>query len=425
MAAKSGHSEIVSKLLGVGAKVKATDCEDMSPLSWSSRRGDLMAVTSLLKAKAFPNDGSLHEAARNQHSKVVALLIKAGAGVEFRSSKKGHNGRTALQELCLKANSSRNLDGMHDTIKVLCDNKCDLFKEYRGKNALFLALENAEDALSVTQTLLDVAMWEHINHENNVFCTEANEKGTRTVYSATAYLRSPLYKDQGDQRKVRVLMDLLHTKGCEDRLYEIFGSADPDALQKDGAVGMPTKIEEIDKRRRDKLEKRRADSIDHNAKLQRQREEAEQTLFIKDRVYQQQMGQSVATHKSRMHQEEQKSSQKMDINQRMHAQQVYQSDAVHQKKIAQQSDVSEQQIQAMRRKQVMTSSAHKEAEVNKANMAYIGAKSKEFEYQQKLDFDRRQDQRKLELQQQQNANAVAVQQKKNRLAIEAKNIRKR
>lgn len=425
MAAKYGHSEIVGKLLAAGAKVTAKDCEDMSPLNWSSRRGDLMAVTNLLKAKSFPNDGSLHEAARNQHSKVVSLLIKAGAAVEFPSSKKGHNGRTALQELCLKANSSRNLEGLHDTIKVLCDNKCDVLKEYRGKNSLFLALENAEDALSVTQTLLDVAMWEHINNEKNVFRTEANLKGTRTVYSATAYLRSSLYKDQGDQRKIRILMDLLHTKGCEYRWYEIFGPADPDAVQKDGAVGMPAKIEEIDKRRRDKLEKRRADSIDHNAKLQRQREEADQTLFIKDRVHQQQMGQSVATHRSRMNQEEQKSTQKIDINQRVHAQQVYQSDVVHQKKIAQQSDVSEQQIQAMRRKQAITSSTQKEAEVNKANMAYIGAKTKEFEYQQKLDFERRQNQQKLEFQQQQNANTVAIQQKKNRLAIEAKNIRER
>lgn len=425
MAARYSRGEIVGKLLAAGAKATAKDCEDMSPLNWASGRGDVDAVKSLLKAKSFTNDGSLHEAARNQHAKVVATLLKAGADVDFPSSKKGHNGRTALQELCLKANSSGNPDALHETIQALHNYKCDGLQEFRGKNALFLALENAEDAYTVTGALLDIAMWKHINDEKNVFSTEATAAGTRTYYSATVYLGSSLYKDRGDQRKIHALRNLLYTKGCVDRWYEVFGPGEPDAVQRDNAVGMPAKIEDIDKRRRDKMEKRRADTLDHNAKLRRQMEEAEQTRLIKERAFQQQTGQSIATHQSRLQQEEQKSSQKMDINSRMHAQQVYQSDAVHRTKVAQQSDMSNQQIQAIQRKQVVTSSMQKDAEMNKANMAYIGAKAKEFEYQQKLDFQRREQQQKLEFQQNQNANTVAVQQRKNRLAIEAQKARGR
>lgn len=386
MAAKCSRNEVVGKLLAAGAKVTVKDCEDMSPLNWSSRRGDLEAVRSLLKAGSFTNDGSIQEAARNQHAPVVAMLLKAGADVEFPSSKKGHNGRTALQELCLKGSSSpRNRDALHETFRVLHDYKCDVLKEWRGKNALFLALDSAEDPFVVTETLLDIAMWKHINDEKNIFRTDANAAGTHTCYSATAYLASSLYKYQGDRRRAHALRDLLYTKGCIDRWYEVFGPGDPDAVQNDKAVGMPLKIEEVDKRRRDKLEKRRADSIDHDAKLQRQREEADQARLIKER---------------------------------MHAQQVHQSDATHRMKIAQQSDVSNQQIQSLQQRQVVTSSVQKDAETNKANIAYIGAKTKEFEYQQKLDFQRREYQQKLEFQQNQKANAVAAQQRRHRLAIQ-------
>lgn len=431
VASRSGRSDIVGKLLDAGAKVTAQDQLQFTALNWSSRVGDLATVKTLIKAKARPNDGSLHDAARKMHSKVVATLIKAKHSVDFPCSKDRHEGRTALQELCLRANGALNLEELHDTVEALHAGGCDLFREYHGRNSLFLALENVADPFSMTEKLLDVAIWKVIDDERNIFRTNPTPTGTTTCYSATVFLESPFYQGRGDPQKILKLKELLRSKGCRDRYYEIFGPGDSDKLQRDDAIGLPSKIEDMDNKRREKLQKRRDETIDHNNKMQRKREEAEQNLFIKDRVHYQEINQSHATHQTKMNQKEQELSQKLDgdtqvhvqkvqqsnvvhqnrihqdaetanqklqIDSRKHAQHAYHSNMDHQNKIAQQQAVSDQQTKALQRKQVMTQSAQRDAEMHKMRNAYIDVKAREIGYQQKLEFKQAQHQQKLGLQ---------------------------
>ncbi len=75
LAAKYRRSDVVKKLIKANADTCVRDYRERSPLFFASREGDLDAVNVFLKARYRPNDGSLPEAARNQHDEVVAALI--------------------------------------------------------------------------------------------------------------------------------------------------------------------------------------------------------------------------------------------------------------------------------------------------------------------------------------------------------------
>jgi hypothetical protein len=310
LAAKHGRSDVMKKLISVGADTSARDHHDSSALFYASRLGDLESVKTLLKSKYKQNDGSLHEAARNLHSNVVAELIGGKHDANFPSSGPEHNGRTALQELPYRCKGVNRVNDIDDTIRALQDGKADGLKKWQNKTSLFLALDN-EYPLEVTRALLDTIMWQHMDNPDNVFACVDPDSGITYFRSANIYLKD--FKDESKQGWQ--LMQLLQTKGCVTRYYAEYG-----AMQPLDAVGFPEEIAKEQKRRLTEAEKRRTSEADHREKLRRMQEEAELKLMMdqsKHEVQQsheyekamQKVGSSTIVHNNEMRQKVQMNAQ--------------------------------------------------------------------------------------------------------------------
>ncbi|KAI0383583.1 hypothetical protein F5Y04DRAFT_250543 [Hypomontagnella monticulosa] len=233
LAARNSRADIVKALIKANADTYVRDCYGRSALFYASRGGDLTTVHELLKAKFKPNDGSLHEAARNLYSDIVAALIKAGHDPNFRSSLLEHEGRTPLQELAYKCDGVRDITEIEVTIAALERGKADALERWRGKNALFLALDHPEPH-TITQAMLDIIMWRNINHHNNII--EINQKtGVKYCMSPTMYLVKG--SSQATLRRNSQLLHLLRLKNCVDRYYAQQGAEQPP-----DAVGWPDAI---------------------------------------------------------------------------------------------------------------------------------------------------------------------------------------
>jgi hypothetical protein len=170
---------VLSRLIDLGARVGQKDFLDRTPLFYASRRGNLPAITSLLKKKPILNDGSLHEATRELHS-AVKMLVAAGHSADFPSLR--HEGRTPLGELCYSSNGAENHSELHNTLSKLQVTKLAPLKKCRGRTALFLALENS-NPVPVVARLIEVCLWKDLNDPSNVF-----EQGDY-FYSATMYIK--------------------------------------------------------------------------------------------------------------------------------------------------------------------------------------------------------------------------------------------
>uniref|UniRef100_L2FE16 Ankyrin repeat containing protein n=1 Tax=Colletotrichum fructicola (strain Nara gc5) TaxID=1213859 RepID=L2FE16_COLFN len=281
VAAQLGLAELVVKLLEAGAKPGDRDNTGRTALFFASGRGNMTAVQALLKAKAAPNDGSLHEAARNMNSEVIEVLIKAKHEPNFPSSL--HEGRTALQELCYRSNCSNISPELEDTIRTLEKAKADPFDPHNSMNALFLALNNTRP-YHITKALLDIQLWRYINHDNNLFTHVDTKHSIKYAYSATMYFKHKLYR--GDPSHIPHLMRLLSEKSCQDRFFAQFEPHQLEALQPGGAVGMPKAVLDEDTRRRVDQERRRIRDRDHADKLRREQEEAVHRAEIEGRQHQ-------------------------------------------------------------------------------------------------------------------------------------------
>ncbi|KAJ0349730.1 hypothetical protein COL154_013496 [Colletotrichum chrysophilum] len=273
--------QLVVKLLEAGAKPGDRDNTGRTALFFASGRGNTTAVQALLKAKAAPNDGSLHEAARNMHSEVIEGLIKAKHEPNFPSSL--HEGRTALQELCYRSNCSNISPELEDTIRTLEKAKADPFASHSSMNALFLALNNTRP-YHITKALLDIQLWRYINQDNNLFTYVDTKTSIKYAYSATMYFKHKLYR--GDPSHIPHLMRLLSEKSCQDRFFAQFEPHQLEALQPAGAVGMPKAVLDEDARRRVDQERRRIRDRDHADRLRREQEEAVHRAEIEGRQHQ-------------------------------------------------------------------------------------------------------------------------------------------
>lgn len=266
-------------LIKAGAATDHRDCYSRSALYYASRDGDLDAVNLLLHSKHRANDGSLHEAARNLHSGVAAALIKKGHSVNFPSSLPEHEGRTPLQELAYRCDGRGREAKVEATIHAIQEGNVNIFGQWRDKNALFLALENAEP-VPVTQALLDTIFWPMINDERNVTVERDWETGSPKYYmSPTVHLNMSVRKDNWDV--VQRLHLLLRSKNAQDRLYAPLGSPQPP-----NAVNLPKDVAEEDKRLRDEEDKRWNRELDHRENLRRlQEERAAHHLFMSGQVH--------------------------------------------------------------------------------------------------------------------------------------------
>ncbi|VBB75508.1 Putative protein of unknown function [Podospora comata] len=321
LAAAFGHAEVVNHLIKAGANTRIRDSLDSSALFYASREGHLDIVKALLKMPYRPNDGSLHEAARNLHSKVCrALIATKNFSVNFASFL--HGVRTPLHEMACCCDGSGSQVDVEDTLLELKKGGLDLFqfwKTPKWKNALILALENPRP-FAVIRALLDM-VWDDINNDNNVYTLQEPSPKTGSMitchYSPTMYLKFLHPSNSEKEAELNYALEqMLRDKGAEDRYW-----SDVAADQPLGAIGYPEALAKEIKR----LEKIQRD---HDDQLRRDKEAQSQKIFIEQ-----------TRHEQRLVQEGQATVHK-----------VQNSNILHESKLHQDAEVTLQQLQTLEEK---------------------------------------------------------------------------
>lgn len=370
--------------------------------------GNLDAVKLLLKSKHNYDDGSLHEAARNLHSEVVAALIKKGHSVNFHSSMDEHQGRTPLLELAYRCDCRGKLVEVLDTIHAIKDSKVDIFDHWRDQNALFLALENAHP-VPVTKALLDTIFSSVINDERNVIVIR--DETERPVYSMSPTFHLKASTDKGNWDLNQQLLQLLKTKNAKDRFFAPFGKPQPDY-----AVGLPEDIDKEDKRLRDEEvkrqnleEKRQRQEFEHEQKLRRQREEGQNSAVIERMKVGQKVEGSRFVHSDQLRRQEEQAEQKLRISYQSHSNQMWQKDRMHVGQLQRQEESMAQKYQVT--EQTNQQKLHFGEQVNRQKLQF-GEQSN----QQKLQFGQQFNQQKLHFGEQTNQQKLAMKQSMNKLS---------
>jgi ankyrin repeat protein len=90
-AALRGHDGVLRMLLAAGAQADRTSAGGWTPLMFAARSGSVACTQTLIDNHADPNVTPhgwtpLKEAARNCHSKIVEVLLAAGANARFRDT---------------------------------------------------------------------------------------------------------------------------------------------------------------------------------------------------------------------------------------------------------------------------------------------------------------------------------------------------
>ncbi|RYO80341.1 hypothetical protein DL764_009908 [Monosporascus ibericus] len=382
LASKYCRSDIVSKLIKAKADTSARDRFDRSALFYASRAGDLTSVNALIKAKSPINDGSLQEAAKRLHGEVVAALIKGKHSPDFPSSKEQHQGRTALQEMALMGDATRDATDLEATVSGLVKGKAKVLGRSRGKNALFLALDNAHP-VPITRALLDIVMWKHVNDKDNIYMEVDPETGTKYFFSPTMYVAKGF--SQGPEKDNEALLQLLHDKGCEDRFY-----AEAGAEQPEGAVGMPDKIVEAETKRKAHEEKLHKKEMEHQLKLLHEKQQAELKAEIERAKHEEKLFREGEAHQQKLLQEAQKAQQKQDIMASAGALKAS----------------MQQEADAAKARALEARAAFEEGQ--KVRMAQVKAAALEQEQELKMSFQRRANDQKLALQERQNRLVAAA-----------------
>ena len=260
LAARMDRNYVLSTLLDLGARATQQDCFGRTPLFYAARNGNVSALTSLLKKKLPPNDGSLHEAARELHPDAVKILVAAGHDVDYPSLK--HGGRNPLCELCLGCKGSDDPVALHDTLLECMAAKANPLRKFRGKSALFFAIDN-QDPLIVVSKFIEVCLWKYPNDPSLVF-----EQGILS-YSATMYIKKGI-SDQPEKIALGIL-EVLEDASMEDRYY-----AKEREQQPRDAVGMPQRIADLDHKKWIRSSRLEEEQEDHRQRLRREMEEMDQ-----------------------------------------------------------------------------------------------------------------------------------------------------
>lgn len=252
--------DLVKSLLLEGADVNPTDALARSALSMTSTIGGDLAIDMmgcLLAAEPNPDDGSLHNAARDLNFPAVRVLVQAGHDPDFPST--CHDGRSALAEVCfrgsdLELNTERE-KSMQKVMAFLIHAGSDLTLKSREKPMLYLCFE-AKDPVATTRIFLKVGMWKHINKPLNHF-TDG-----KFTYSPTMYIIKKLYKSEHREH----LLSILNANRCTDVFYANEGP------QPDDAVGLPEDLKVQERERKFRLQRQAEQLQDFNATLARKRE---------------------------------------------------------------------------------------------------------------------------------------------------------
>ena len=87
LAADSGYTKCVKRLLSSGANIEAQNDKGHTPLVLAIIQGHTKCVNVLLKAGAKIDDNALIQAAKNGFETILKLLIKHGADVKLSDKK--------------------------------------------------------------------------------------------------------------------------------------------------------------------------------------------------------------------------------------------------------------------------------------------------------------------------------------------------
>ncbi|KAM5464507.1 hypothetical protein MauCBS54593_007022 [Microsporum audouinii] len=263
--------DVIRKLIQHGAVVSVMDKHSVTPLIHASRRGQLTTMRCLIDAGAMVDDGSLHEASRELQSSAVQLLLDHGHNPNFPSML--HDGRCALAELCLRAESpGTSLVKTRQTIDGLIAGKADLTIHSQGKPLIYHALDNPTSCISTTTALLASKMWRLINNDFNHYTCDGY------VYSPSTYVARSLAQSPSEYGPE--LLRILKANGCKDVFYKCDGPQPPDM------VGAPPEVIAEEKRRKNRLQRMQEQEEDHQISLQRERDVADQQHQIMARTHQ-------------------------------------------------------------------------------------------------------------------------------------------
>ncbi len=184
--AQFGLQRVVTVLVKAGIEVDALNSKNQTPLVQASENGFDATVKYLLKYTSTHKDMALYYAVKNDHIKVVNMLIKAGADPNVITD----DGETLIA-LASKSGSTNSL-------KVLMQSGDIHFVDKDGNTALNLASEFNQFHTSVM--LLNAGA--DVNHQNH--------KGETSLHTASyfefeilakllmAYEADPLIKNQDD-----------------------------------------------------------------------------------------------------------------------------------------------------------------------------------------------------------------------------------
>jgi hypothetical protein len=245
-AAYQAKNIVLIRLVELGVEVSITTIDGETPLMWASERGHLATAELLINSGAKHDDGSLHEAAREVHSDLIALLMtKNSRGKSHRvyfpsaihcDAENGF-GRTALEEMCL--NASPNGDDwpkrLRDCVEMLLPITVKEISKSAGKTMLHLAIENRSAKEVLRELLSFPRVWENINDPVYLFQSST----TGWTYSPTKYTEFVCLAHDSEECVCSSLITLLHARKCRDRLYA--HTVD----QPDGACGLPAEIEDV------------------------------------------------------------------------------------------------------------------------------------------------------------------------------------
>jgi hypothetical protein len=231
-ATETGRHVIMERLVELEPSIDVSfrDNNKHSALFYACHNNDMTAAAMLLKAKARPNDGSLHEAARLVQPELVSLLLAHG-----HDARLAHAGLTPLAELCRKAiPSGPSWDSKaYRVVEMLLNAGTDPYETYgsQRKTILHLALDN-DQALDITSVLLDFPhISAHINDDAFLFEHDS------ISYSPCKYV-SEFY--EGPATGMRdTLKQALADRNCRPRLFSKKGP------QPEGAIGVPKHIEDM------------------------------------------------------------------------------------------------------------------------------------------------------------------------------------
>jgi ankyrin repeat protein len=230
LAVQNQRVDVVSKLIAKGVDVTVEDSERFTPLALACSLNNISLMECLLNADAEPNDGSLHDAARELRLDKIGILIKYGHRLDYPSDR--HDGRNVLAELCLKAvDNNPSVKELENGIQFLILKDANIgLQDVSGKTIFHYAVDSSNPVLILTAMLK--LMWEHINDDTFLY------SDTTYTYSLTRYVEKGLY--QGPRSQEGEILSLLRKKQAVDR----FWAHDILVAQPEDYKGGPPHIEE-------------------------------------------------------------------------------------------------------------------------------------------------------------------------------------